>query len=91
MPFSDRQIRAREAALAPLLEKFPEAAAMIRQLFQRSPSFRSLCEDYRDCLVAWRHWRRAASEDAPALCLSYAELLGELEEEVRQYLEMAET
>ena len=91
MPFSDRQNRAQECMLAPLLEKFPEAAAMIRQLFQRSPSFRSLCEDYRDCLAAWRHWRRAVSADAPSLCRSYAELLGELEAEVRQYLENEET
>ncbi len=90
MPFSDRQNRAQESTLAPLLEKYPAAAAMIQQLFQQSPSFRSLCEDYRDCLAAWRHWRRAASEDAPSLCLSYAELLQELEEEVRQYLEHEE-
>jgi hypothetical protein len=87
VPFSDRQNYIRESTLAPLLEKFPAAAAMIRQLFQRSPSFNSLCDDYRDCLAAWRHWRQAASEDAPALCRSYAELLQELEEEVRQYLE----
>lgn len=90
MPLSDRQNYIRESTLAPLLEKFPEAAAMIRQLFQRSPAFKSLCADYRDCLAAWRHWRQAASGEAPALCRSYAELLGELEEEVRQYLEREE-
>ena len=90
MVFSDRQNCAQESALAPVLEKFPEAVAKIRQLFQESPSFKSLCEDYRDCLAAWRYWRQAASEDAPALCLSYAELLGDLEEEVRQYLEHEE-
>lgn len=90
MPFSDRQNYPRESTLAPLLEKFPEAAATIRQLFQQSPSFNSLCEDYRDCLAAWRHWRQAASEDAPALCQSYAELLRDLEGEVRQYLKQEE-
>jgi hypothetical protein len=70
-----------------VLEKFPEAAARIRELFRQSTSFQSLCEDYRDCLAAWQHWRQAASEDAPALYQSYAELLRELEQEVRQYLE----
>ena len=84
---ADRENTPPKAALASVLEKFPEAAGRIRQLFQQSPSFQSLCEDYRDCLAAWQYWRQAASEDAPALCQSYAELLQELEQEVRQYLE----
>ena len=76
-----------KAALVSVLEKFPEAALRIRELFLQSPSFQSLCEDYRDCLAAWQYWQQAASEEAPALCQSYAELLQELEQEVRQYLE----
>jgi hypothetical protein len=83
---ADRKGAPQEAAQATVLEKFPEAAARIQELFQQSPSFQSLCEDYRDCLAAWHYWRQAASEDAPALCQSYAELLQELEQEVRQYL-----
>jgi hypothetical protein len=79
-----------KAALASVLENFPEAAARIRELFQQSSSFQSLCEDHRDCLAAWHYWRQAASEEAPALCQSYAELLQELEQEVRQYLEQGE-
>lgn len=75
-----------KAALTSVLEKFPQAAASIRELFQQSPSFQSLCEDYRDCLTAWQYWQQAASGDAPALFQSYAELLQELEQEVRQYL-----
>jgi hypothetical protein len=42
MPTADRKNAALEAALAPVLEKFPEAAAKIRQFFQHSPSFQSL-------------------------------------------------
>ena len=76
-----------KAALASVLEKFPEAALRVRELFLQSPSFQSLCEDYRDSLAAWQYWRQAASESAAALCQSYAELLQELEQEVRQYLE----
>ena len=75
------------AALASVLEKFPGAAIRIRELFHQSPSFQTLCEDYRDCLAAWWYWRQATSEDAPALCQSYTELLQELEQEVRQSLE----
>lgn len=84
---ADMKIAATEAALAPILEKFPEAWAKIRQLFQQSLSFKSLCEDYRDCLAAWQYWRQAPSEEAPKLSLSYAELLQELEQEVREYLQ----
>ena len=76
-----------KAALASVLEKFPEMAVGIRALFQQNPSFQSLCEDYRDCLAAWHYWRQATSEEAPALHQSYTELLQELEQEVRQYLE----
>jgi hypothetical protein len=75
-----------EPALASVLEKFPGMAVRIRTLFHQSPSFQSLCEDYRDCLAAWHYWRQATSEEAPALYQSYAELLQELEQEVRQYL-----
>jgi hypothetical protein len=75
------------AALAPVLENFPGAVARIRELFLRSPAFQSLCEDYRECLANWRHWRQADSEQAPDYCKIYAELLQELEQEIRQSLE----
>lgn len=87
MPSDHTKKAALEMVLAPVLEKFPEARAKIQQLFQQSPSFQSLCQDYRDCLAAWQHWRQAPSEDAPALCQSYAELLQELDQEVQDYLE----
>ena len=84
---ADRQDTPPKAALESVMEKFPEAVNSIWELFQQSASFQSLCEDYRDCVAAWQYWRQATSEDAPALCQSYAELLQELEQEVRQYLE----
>jgi hypothetical protein len=84
---ADRKAALQKAALASVLEKFPEGATRIRELFQQSPSFQSLCEDYRDCLVAWQYWRQADSAEASALCQSYAEVHHELEQEVRQYLE----
>jgi len=87
MPPDHKKKAALKMALAPVLEKFPEARAKIRQLFQQSPSFQDLCQDYRDCLVAWQHWRQAPSEEAPTVGQSYAELLEELEQEVRDYLE----
>jgi hypothetical protein len=32
-----------------LMEKFPDQANLIRELFEESDSFRSLCEDYMEC------------------------------------------
>lgn len=79
-----------DAALTAVVASFPEAAAKIRRLFQDHPSFRSLCQDYRDCQAAWQHWRQAETEDASFLSQSYADLLEELKEEVRRYLEKEE-
>jgi hypothetical protein len=83
---ADRKDNPPKAAVVLIMEKFPEAATRIWELFQQSYSFQSLCEDYRDCLTAWQYWGQAATAGAPALFQSYADLLQELEEEVRQYL-----
>ena len=72
---ADRENTPPKAAIVSVLEKFPEATLRIQELFLQSPSFQSLCEDYRDSLAAWQYWQQAASEDAPALFQSYAELL----------------
>lgn len=59
----------------------------MRRLFQESLSFQSLCNDYRECLAALQNWQQSTSEEAPAWREEYANLLLELEQEVRQYLE----
>lgn len=75
------------ARLLPILKRFPEERAVLQRLFRKSPSFQSLCEDYRDCLAALQYWEQSASGEASALARTYTELLGELEQEVRQFLE----
>ncbi len=75
------------ARLLPVLKRFPEARAALRRLFRNSPSFQSLCEDYRDCLAALQYWEQSPSGEAPTMARTYSELLGELEQEVRQFLE----
>ena len=76
-----------KVALLPILKHFPEERTSLRRLFQKSPAFQTLCEDYRDCLTALEHWQAATSTEAPEVVQSYVELLQELEQEVRQYLE----
>jgi hypothetical protein len=87
MTTAGHQDAPQNAALASVLKNFPEAVARIRELFLQSPDFQSLCEDYRECLANWRHWRQAASEDSSGYCKIYGDLLQELEQEIRQSLE----
>jgi hypothetical protein len=90
MTLENTQASGAKAGLVELVERFPGHHAVLHHLFQESDSFQSLCEDYHDCLFAWHYWRQATSEQAPAVFQSYADLLRELEEDVRQYLELEE-
>jgi len=87
MTSEDTPTLAERARLLPILKRFPEERATLQRLFGGNPSFQSLCDDYRDCLAALQHWKQSSSVDAPDLARAYAELLGELEQEVRQFLE----
>jgi hypothetical protein len=69
------------------MERFSEDKAALRRLFQGSRSFQSLCHDYRECHAALHNWQESTSEEASAWREEYANLLLELEQEVRQYLE----
>lgn len=75
------------AGLSVILKRFPDHGAALERLFRQNPSFQSLCEDYRDCQRALASWRQSTTREAPAMREAYAELLRELEAEVRQFLE----
>lgn len=55
----------------------------IERSYCQSISFRSLCEDYRDCFVAREHWRQQALDDSRSLELEYTDLIAELGSEIR--------
>ncbi len=73
-------------SIFPVMERFPGTADTIKRLFSESENFQILCEDYRQCREALRHWGRSAEEDAPARRREYQALLGELEKEIEQSL-----
>jgi hypothetical protein len=75
------------AGLALIMERFPEERQAVCRFFRESRSFQSLCNDYWECLAALQKWQQSTSEEAPAWRDEYANLLLELEEEARQYLE----
>lgn len=90
MSSKGHQTIAERARILPILKRFPDKRAALWCLFGESSSFQSLCDDYRDCLAALKYWEQSISEEGPALARVYAELLGELEQEVRQYLEQGQ-
>jgi hypothetical protein len=59
----------------------------LERSYWQSVSFRSLCEDYRDCFAAREHWRQQPLEDSRRLELEYTELLAKLNIEISGWLE----
>lgn len=86
MNLEDIQAKSAGAGFSLIMERFPEEGQVLRRLFQESLSFQSLCNDYRECFAALQDWQQSSSEEAPAWRDEYANLLLELEQEVRQYL-----
>jgi len=58
----------------------------IERTYWQSCSFRSLCEDYRDCFVAREHWRQQGLEGTHRHELEYTQLLAKLDSEIRHWL-----
>jgi len=65
-----------------LLERFPEHREAIRDLFEHSQAFKSLCMDHQKCLEAIRYWKQSPRDDAPLRSQEYETLFRELEEEI---------
>jgi len=73
-------------AVALVKARFAEAASAIERSFAQEPSFRSLCEDYRDCLTTLERLQGADPGSADARRQEYTELREELEKEIRDFL-----
>jgi hypothetical protein len=71
-----------QTALSVVLERFPGHTDSVKRLFRESETFQTLCEDYRRCAEALRHWNQSGSDEAPARREEYAALLHELETEI---------
>ena len=64
-------------AMEALVRGLPGEAARIRRLFWRDESFRTVCEDYRDCLDAMARFQSSDPPD-PARAEEYRQLAAEL-------------
>jgi len=69
-----------------VVKRFPDNKEAVIRLFNESETFQSVCEDYRLCTEALRHWNDSASDEAPARREEYAALLRDLEAEILQNL-----
>ena len=54
--------------------------------YAHDTKFQEVCEDYRDALVALRHWEEAGPADA-ARAEDYRRMRDELEEEILEVLD----
>ena len=61
-------------AIELLARRLPAEAGRIRRLFSRDPEFRTVCEDYRDCVAA----RERAEPADPVRAEEYRQLAAEL-------------
>lgn len=70
-----------------VVKRFPDRTDAVKRLFKKSETFQTVCEDYRKCAEALRHWNESVSEEAPARREEYATLLQDLEAEILQSLD----
>jgi hypothetical protein len=69
-----------------LHERFPDQKEVIRSLFEKSETFKTLCEDHRKCCGAIRYWDGKEGDVAFERRQEYEALLWDLEEEILEFL-----
>jgi hypothetical protein len=67
-----------------ILERFPDQSESIARLMAEDPEFRTICEDYDDCVNALRYWTQSKEPEAGTRSNEYRTLIQELEEEITQ-------
>jgi hypothetical protein len=70
-----------------VLDALPDADELIHRLYANDDDFKLLCRDYADALEAIQIWRQSVNTEASKRVLEYQSLVGELQKDIRQYLE----
>jgi len=76
-----------QAALGCVVGRFPHLETAIADRYRSDQDFRSICEDYCECIKSLARWTHETGETAVVYQEDYRELLAELEAEIVQYLE----
>ena len=75
------------SSLVLVMERFPRHGETLERLHEQSESFRSLCDDYQECLSLHERCFRPIAEVAASFQEDWATLLHELEGEILEYVE----
>jgi hypothetical protein len=70
-----------------VVRRFPGRGDAIKRLFRENENFHTICEDYGLCAEALKRWSQSTTREAQARSSEYAELLDDLESEIRKYLD----
>jgi hypothetical protein len=81
---------ARRSARSLVKSAFPGRDATIDLGFRDQPTFRELCQDYRDCAAALENSRRLKGDHPSSRTEEYASLLVELAKEIELWLDSIE-
>lgn len=76
-----------EESLACVVAHLPARAGAIVLEFERSETFRGLCEDFQVCVEALARWQQREAPAAVERRREYAESLAELEQEILGWID----
>ena len=76
----------KKSSLKKVLNRFPDHHLLIEELYRESDSFRSLCEDYLECLKIIKNLDYSENMVKTGYKEEYEELLLELENELKSRL-----
>lgn len=76
--------------LSLIQSSFSGQKELIERAFLEDESFRSLCEDYHECVMVLRRWKQEETAESYLRRREYAELLVDLDREIQTLLEARE-
>jgi uncharacterized protein YdcH (DUF465 family) len=71
-----------------LRKSFPDECETIAFLMAEDPEFRTICEDYNDCVQVCDYWNRSKAPEAETRVHEYRNLIKELENEIVEFLQL---
>ena len=76
-----------DPAVGCVIGRFPRREEEITECYRSDLGFRSLCEDYCECLQSFARWARDTTQTALVYQEDYRELLADLEADILTYLD----
>ena len=71
-------------------KRFPGKSDTIASAMAADPDFLEICEDYKECLLAYQYWTKSKKPEARARVGEYRTLISELEDEILEVLKVGD-